>query len=42
MRFLGLAVILGAAVVLAGCGEGAAEAPPSGFDGYVATVQGMT
>jgi len=37
-----LAVILGAAVMLAGCGDGAADAPPSGFDGYVATVQGMT
>ncbi|MFZ4646395.1 MAG: hypothetical protein ACOYNP_11635 [Gemmataceae bacterium] len=42
MRILGIAALVGLAVVLAGCGEGAVESPPSGFDGYVATVQGMT
>lgn len=42
MRILGIAVLLGLTAVLAGCGEGASEGPPSGFDGYVATVEGMT
>lgn len=41
MRILGFAAIA-LAVALAGCGEGVADSPPSGFDGYVATVQGMT
>ena len=39
MRNLGIAMLMGVAL-LAGCGEGAVETPPSGFDGYVATVQG--
>lgn len=41
MRNLGITMLMGMAL-LAGCGEGSADAPPSGFDGYVATVQGMT
>lgn len=41
MRNLGIAMLMGVAF-LVGCGEGAVETPPSGFDGYVATVQGMT
>lgn len=41
MRILGVAVLLGVAWIV-GCGESGVDAPPSGFDGYVATVQGMT
>ena len=41
MRNLGIVMLMGVAL-LVGCGEGAVETPPSGFDGYVATVQGMT